>query len=116
MIYFFKAIRTLFSYIVLAICLGGPTLILLPFIGVSKWALNGWYANDVAICAWAHGTEHRSISGWAGQHKQTKKRYLYIANVIDLLFKFFRNEQNHCYNAYINEQNKGFVQPQTQTK
>ncbi len=106
---YIKALRTLFCYVILGLFLALPAAPLLPFIGVSEWVFNGWLAIDITICTWAHNTKNRSISGWAGQHKNNHKRYFYIACVIDFIFKLLTKEKNHCYNAYLGELKEGFV-------
>jgi hypothetical protein len=106
---YFKTLRTLLSYLFLGLFLAAPALPLLPFIGVSQWALNGWHAIDVTICSWAHGTRYRSISGWAGQHQQDKRRYYYIAVFVDAIFLFLAKEVDHCRNTFLDEKSKGLV-------
>ena len=106
---YLSALRTLFCYVILGVLLALPALPLLPFIGKSGWALNGWLSIDITICSWAHGTRYRSISGWVGQFMHTKRRYGVVAKVIDFIFEKITGEVNHCFNTYLNELKKGFV-------
>lgn len=106
----FKVLRTLLGYVLI----GLPALLvfgwLLPFIDVKQknYAFNIWYAIDVAVCAIAHNTYKRSISGWTGQHMHTKPRYKYQAMIIDFLLKKV-DGPDHCWRVYTQELSRGYV-------
>jgi hypothetical protein len=106
---YLNALRTLVCYLVLGLLLALPALPLLPFIGKSAWALNGWLSIDITICSWAHGTRYRSISGWVGQFMYSKRRYKVVAKVIDVIFEQLTGETDHCFNTYLHEVKQGFV-------
>lgn len=106
-----KTIRTLLTYLIL----GLPLLLifgcLLPFINSTtmNYPFKVWFAIDVAICAIAHNTYRRSISGWTGQHALTKKRYYYQAKIIDFILVLCGDSPDHCYRSYLWELKQGLV-------
>lgn len=60
---------------------------------------------DILACHCIHKTGFkRSISGWTGQHMDSKKRYYYQSVVIDFGFG-----KNHCRQEYRKEKNRGHV-------
>ena len=68
-----------------------------------------WFAIDVLAATTLHGTFRRTISGWTGQHMESKKRYMYQAKVIDWLAIKFGDTPNHCYRAYLYEKHLKFI-------
>ena len=81
---------------------------ILAFFG-NKYAILQWLSLDKLAAATIHNLDNRTISGWAGQHMHSKKRYYYQSRFIDKLAILLGDEAGHCYREYLKELKKGLV-------
>ena len=68
------------------------------------YCFNVLHCADVLIAGIVFGTKRRTISGITGERAAYGRRgWRRMARVIDALALFFGDDENHCFNAYVDE-------------
>jgi hypothetical protein len=79
-------------------------------IGKDPIAMYVWLNLDRIGCAVCHKLPNRTISGLTGERAYKGiKRYKVQEKIINWIMLKLANDPNHCYDAYLWEKAKGYV-------